>query len=572
MMTLSPVRGRTSTPVTYRAEIEREIAALEQAILLYANRTGSLNTRWLALSMLEGDSSLIEQVWPVAGQAAALVALAHEGAQRILEETGEDVDTLIADQRYRFIAEVVNDTVARPLSADYTVSDKIDQIVTNTWLGIPIFLAMMWVVFQMTANISSIYVDWIDATIAGPVSRWVSFLLGALGLENTWFESLVLDGVIAGAGGVLVFVPVLGFLYFFIAVLEDSGYVARAAFVMDRFMRVLGLHGKSFIPLLVGFGCSVPGIYATRTLDDHRDRVLTALLVPFMSCAARLPVYVLIGTAFFGSNSGNLVFAMYLLGIGVAVVTGLLLRRVLFEHAGNDHFVMEMPAFRRPSLKTVGRQVWERTAGFVSGVGTVIVVAAVIVWFLLNVPYHNGAPPALEASLFGKGSQAIAPVFAPAGFGTWEASGSLVTGMIAKEVVISSLSQVYGVEQDSAPAEEQDTTFGEDLREIVRSFGTATTDTARATVSLLPGVELTEEAGDSENTDLQAALRREFSALQAVAFSVFILLYTPCVATLGAMRQEIGGRWMWFSVIYMLVVAWIGAVLTYQVGGLLGLG
>ena len=503
---------------------------------------------------------------------AALLDAAARLAAELEAALGEPPDTLIADCRYRFVADVVRGAVERPREATVTRSDQIDRVVTHPVWGVPVFLVMMWFVFQMTANVSSIYLDWVDGAINGPVARWTAWLIGAVGLGGSWVESLAVDGVIAGVGGVLVFVPVLMFLYFFIALLEDSGYMARAAFVMDRFMRVLGLHGKSFIPLLVGFGCSVPGIYATRTLEDPRDRILTGLLVPFMSCAARLPVYVLIGTAFFGAQSGNLVFAMYLLGVLVAVLSGLLLRGTLFRKVDQAPFMMELPPFRRPSLRTIGRQVRERTAGFVSGIWTTIMAASVVVWLLLNVPLQDGEPPALDESLFSEVSRRVAPVFAPAGFDTWEATGALVTGMLAKEVVISTMSQVYGV----AGAEDEDapqTTFLEDVEGIARGFGEATLDTVRATISLVPGVNLMpDDGGEEDDTALQAALRGQFSALEAVAFSVFVLLYTPCVATIGAIRHEFGTRWMLVSAGYMLVVAWLGAVLTTQVGMALGLG
>jgi ferrous iron transport protein B len=572
MMTLTPASiNQTPALIHYGTFLETEIAALQQVIEANEILRTTYNSRWLALTLLEGDSDLEDKISRIVG-GDAVRAQVRGAAARIASQFDDDADILIADRRYRFIANLVQEAITRPVDADYTLSDRIDWVATHPWLGVPIFLALMWFVFQMTANVSGIYLDWIDGVINGPIARWAEALLGEVGLGNTWVESLVVDGIIAGAGGVLTFVPVLAFLYFFIALLEDSGYMARAAFVMDRFMQVLGLHGKSFIPLVVGFGCSVPGIYATRTLEDRRDRILTGLLVPFMSCAARLPVYVLIGTAFFGANSGNLVFVMYLVGIGVAVLSGILLRRVLFKREGRLPFVMEMPPFRPPSLKTVGSQVWTRTMGFVTSVWTVIVGASLLVWVLLNVPYHEGKPPVLQDSLFGKLSHGLAPVFEPAGFGTWEASGSLVTGMVAKEVIISTMSQVYEVGEPEIAAEESPS-FVEDVRAIISGFGEATWSTVKATASLIPGVNLIADDGSQEDTTaLQSALRGQWTSLQAVAFAVFVLLYTPCMATVGAIRQEFGSRWMWFSVFYMLGIAWIAAVLTYQVGVILGLG
>ncbi|NLX09261.1 MAG: ferrous iron transport protein B [Chloroflexi bacterium] len=560
--------------VDYGPELEPHLAALTDLIIAQPALRAAYPPRWLAINLLEGDPDLQAQIARLPGGAEVLAEAARITSQ-VQGTTGEDADTLIADRRYRFIADLVSEAVTRPASASDTTSDRIDRVATHPWLGVPIFLALMWFVFQMTANVSGIYLDWIDGVINGPAARWIVALLGVARLGGGWLESLLIDGVIAGAGGVLAFVPVLMFLYFFIALLEDTGYMARAAFVMDRLMQLLGLHGKSFIPLLVGFGCSVPGIYATRTLEDRRDRILTGLLVPFMSCAARLPVYVLIGAAFFGANSGTLVFAMYLLGVLVAVLSGFVFRRTIFKRSEQLPFVMELPPFRRPSLSTIGRQVWDRTMGFVRSVWTVIVAASVIVWLLLNIPYRDGQPPALSDSLFGGVSRAIAPVFEPAGFGNWQASGSLVTGLVAKEVVISTMGQVYGVEApDTEDAPAASHTFLGDLTEIASGFGQATLDTLKATASLLPGVNLMDdEAGTGDDqTALQAALHDHFTPRQAVAFSVFVLLYTPCMATVGAIRHEFGTRWMWFSMVYMLSVAWIAAVLTHQAGSLLGLG
>jgi ferrous iron transport protein B len=556
--------------VHYGPEIEAEIAALQQVIEGDEKLRTTYNPRWLALTLLEGDTTLEARI-AESSCAPTIRAMVAQAGERIAHTSGDDLDTLIADHRYRFIADLVHEAVHRPASANFTRSDQVDRVVTHPILGVPIFLVLMWFVFQMTANVSSIYVDWIDSVISGPFSRWITALLDWVGLGGTWLESLLVNGVIAGAGGVLAFVPVLMFLYFSIALLEDSGYMARAAFVMDRFMQLLGLHGKSFIPLLVGFGCSVPGIYATRTLEDRRDRILTGLLVPFMSCAARLPVYVLIGTAFFGSSSGNLVFAMYLIGVLIAVLSGLLFRRTIFRRTEELPFIMELPAFRCPSFKTIERQTRQRTWGFVRSVWTVIVMASVAVWVLLNIPYRDGKPPELQDSLFSDLSRTLSPAFKPAGFGNWEATGSLVTGLVAKEVVVSTMSQIYTAQAGQTEVQAADTpAFLDDIQNILTGFGTAALDTVKATISMLPGVSLMPEESTADNTALQAELRQHFTPLQAVAFSVFVLLYTPCMATVGAMRHEFGMKWMWFGMVYMLGIAWLVAGITYQMGLLLG--
>ncbi len=495
---------------------------------------------------------------------------------------GDDPDVAIADRRYGAINTLIGEVTQRPeADAEHpTLSDQIDSIVTHPLLGLPIFAAAMWVLFQMTASVSSPAIDWIDSLMSGPFTHWVDALLGALGLGGTWLRALLVDGVVAGVGGVLVFVPVLFTMYFFIAVLEDSGYMARAAFLMDRFMHLIGLHGKSFIPMLLGFGCSVPGVYATRTLEDPRDRILTGLLVPFMSCGARLPVYVIVGAAFFGARAGTLVFAMYMTGVVVAIAVGLLLKNTLFRAKDDIPFVIELPPYRLPSLKGVMRLSWERTKEFVARASTVILAASVAVWLLLALPVD--APPGTpfaavdaEHSALAALSRWMSPVFRPAGFGSWRAASSLVTGFVAKEVIVSTLSVVYvGQSQPAAATPTAPApTFLSDVAGIGTSFVDAAWRTVRALAALIPGVNLP-AGGSAAPADpaLASALRGAFTPLAAVAFCVFVLLTAPCVTTISALRHEFGARWMAFSIVLMLAVAWVAAVAVYQGGLLLGLG
>ncbi|MCC6805457.1 MAG: ferrous iron transport protein B, partial [Anaerolineae bacterium] len=419
------------------APLEAEIDRLQASIEADPALMKQYPARWLSVKLLENDPDLIGHLERAGRQ--ALIATAQDIIDRVTAAVGDDPETLITDKRYELISRVVGSAVTRPKHTIETASDRADRVITHRIWGVPIFLFLMWVVFQFTANVSAPYVDWIDGVIAGPVTHWVTALINAAGLSGSWVESLLVDGVIVGVGGVLVFVPVLLFLYFAIAVLEDSGYMARAAFVMDRVMRVIGLHGKSFLPLLIGFGCTVPAIYATRTLENEHDRKTTAFLATFMSCGARLPVYVIFGTAFFGAQAGNLIFALYLLGIGVALVTGLVMKRTIYRNSPPQPFVMELPPYRMPNPRNMWRQMWDRTRGFVRKAGTIILACSVGVWLLLAIPRSanlsefNAVDP--EHSLFGAVSSAVAPVFAPAGFDTWEATGALVTGFVAKEVV-----------------------------------------------------------------------------------------------------------------------------------------
>lgn len=555
--------------VDYGREVEEEIAQLQGIIDKAPSLTARYPSRWLAIKLLEQDEDVQAKV-EATQSGREILAQADSSIAHLQKVYGEDeVDVVIADRRYGFINGLVREGVRRPQEARLTLSDKIDKIVTNRILGIPIFLAAMWFVFQMTANVSAFYLDWVDGVIGGPITRWVVALLNVTGVGGTWFESLVVDGIIAGVGGVLVFVPVLLFLYFFLALLEDSGYMARAAFVMDRLMHALGLHGKSFLPMLVGFGCTVPAIYATRTLENKEDRILTGLLVPMMSCGARLPVYAVFAAAFFPNNTARFIFAMYLIGIVFAILSGIVLKKTLFRDRPPAPFVMELPPYRLPTLRSVWIHMWERSAVFLRKAATIIMAVSVILWFLMSIPWGVEAP---RDSLFGKASAMIAPALAPAGFDSWEAAGSLVTGFVAKEVVVGTMSQIYvGGAEEEAPAKA--TTFGQDVGEIVVTFWEATVDTVKGTVSLIPGVDLMgEEAPAEEDTALIEALQANFTPLQAVAFNVFVLLYIPCMVAVAAQRHEFGTKWMAFSAVYQTMLGWIVATLIYQGGRLLGLG
>jgi ferrous iron transport protein B len=435
--------------VTYSQDIEDEIAQLERVIRNVPLLAAQYYPRWLAVQLLEGDASLLAKIHQVDGSVTVMQAL-YASLARLEGLYGDDVDVALADHRYGFVNGLVRSVVTRPIEERMNVSDQIDKVVTNRILGIPIFLGLMWLVFKFTADVSAPLLDWIDGVISGPLTQWGIALLGVVGLGGTWVEALFVDGIIAGVGGVLVFVPVLMALYLVLALLEDSGYMARAAFVMDRLMNLLGLHGKSFLPMIVGFGCTVPAFYATRTLENEKDRILTGLLVPFMSCGARLPVYVLFATIFFSANAGVAIFSMYLLGIATAIVVGILLKNTLFKTAEQAPFVMELPPYRLPTLKGVWSHMWERTAAFVRKAWTIILVVSIAIWLLLAIPVQGPgtfAETAVNDSLFAGVARVIAPVFAPLGFGTWEASGSLLTGFVAKEVVIASIAQVYSVEE-----------------------------------------------------------------------------------------------------------------------------
>lgn len=567
------------TCVRYGREIEAEISRLAAAIEAAPAVAAAYPPRWLAIQLLEGDETLLAEV-RAADRGPEVLAVWEESLARLRAHVGPDVDVAIAEARYNFIHGLVGSVMTRTRGERLTVSDRIDRIVTHRLLGIPIFLGLMWALFKLTTDVSAPYLDWVAAVIGGPLTRWTGALLDLSGLGHTWLKSLAVDGIIAGVGGVLVFVPVLMSLYLGLALLEDSGYMARAAFVMDRLMNRLGLHGKSFLPMIVGFGCNVPAIYATRTLENEKDRLLTGLLVPFMSCGARLPVYILFAAVFFPNHSGLVVFSMYLIGITTAVVLGLLFKRTLFKDQEPMPLVMELPPYRLPTLRGIWFHVWERTSSFIHNASTIILAASILLWILLSIPVRGGsafADTPVRDSAFATVSQAIAPALAPAGFDSWEASGALMTGLVAKEVVISTLAQVYNVAEE-AEAQTEPPTFVRDVGQIAAGFAGATLDTLKS-IPLIVGIDLFAEEEAGTSTVLMGALRTGFEAssgghgaLASLAFMVFVLLYTPCMATIAAERQILGARWMWFSVAGQLSLAWLAATIVFQTGLLLRLG
>lgn len=584
-----PHTGHIQT--NFSGTLKEELEHLKTVIEGLDPLQGMFRASWLATKLLENDQDVIKKVSALGED--DLLDQARRSRERIENDTGEDPEILIADQRYQFVDQVIASAVERPKETIITRSEKVDEIVTHKIWGLPIFLLLMWFVFQFTSNVSAPFLDWVDVFINDFIYKWVGQALELGGVGESWIGSLITDGVIAGVGGVLVFIPVLLFLYLALGVLEDSGYMARAAFVMDRVMRWMGLHGKSFLPMIIGFGCTVPAVYATRTLNNDKDRKLTAFLATFMSCGARLPVYVVFGAAFFGASSGTLVFAMYLLGIIVALITGYVMKNTVYKSQPPAPFVMELPPYRIPRPRDVWNQMWERTHGFLVKSGTVILGVSVFLWLLMAVPAHQDTGLFNEVepgdSLFGRISGLIAPAFDPAGFGSWQTTGSLMTGLLAKEVIISTMSQIYAVE--SHPPAAVETSLGQDFLSVSRDFGRAAYLTLQEavnilprTINLIPFVDigefsfLTQGGQQAGSTRLEASLLREFAdtagsyaagPIAAVAFNVFVLLYIPCVSAVSAMRQEFGPRWMWAQIFYTLLIAWTAAVVVFQVGKLI---
>jgi len=562
--------------IDYGTEVEAAIARLESVIQGSPEIAEHFDARWLAVSLIDEDPGLAEQIGQLSGSGPVLRAR-DELLTGLRSTMGTSADTAIAGARYQMANDIVVAVTDTTQVRERTRTDRIDAVVTNRFLGIPIFFAAMWVVFKITTDVAGAFLNWVDGAVSGPISHLARSLMDAVGLGSTWIESLVVDGIIAGVGAVLVFVPVLLSLYIALAFLEDSGYMARAAFVMDRSMRAVGLQGKSFLPMMVGFGCSVPAVYATRTLENERDRVLTTLLVPFMSCAARLPVYVIMASVFFPRYAGLAVFGMYLLGIAVAMVIGFVLRRSLLPETNPMPGIMEMPPYRLPTFRSIWFHTWTRTRAFLRGAGSIIFATMIVVWLLMAIPVGGSggfADTDVDDSAFAATAGFVAPVLEPAGFGSWEATGALLSGFVAKEVVIGTMAQVYGVEEVD---EVEDPSTLTSVGLVFTGLGTAAVDAVKAVPGIV-GIDLTDAEDNEASSSLSASIRTGFEessgghgALAAVAFMVFILLYTPCMATVAAIRHEIGTRWMWFSVVVQTALAWVMAVAVFQGGRLFGL-
>ncbi len=508
--------------------------------------------RWTAIKLLEEDTEVLKEFPSLEPKLKGILREFED----IFGASGEDV---IPEERYGFISGIVKQTLRKSLREKKTLTDILDSIFLNRVLGIPIFLFILYLVFKFTFDGSGPFIDWTDGFINDFLAKWIG---AAISSTPEWFQSLIVDGIIGGVGTVLTFVPLMIFLYFFLAILEESGYMARAAFVMDRAMRSIGLHGKSFVPMIIGFGCNVPAIYATRTLENERDRKLTALLIPFMSCGARLPIYVLFTSIFFKKYQAEIVLSMYILGILVAIAVGLILKKTAFKGTPPP-FVMELPPYRFPTFKLLWTSIWARTGAFLKKAGTVIVAAMILLWAFINIPY--GEKP--EKTILGRTATVISPIFKPCGFSDWRPVAALIPGTIAKEAVVGALGTLYGVGGEEGGGEEK-TGFFEDLKEQIKGFFDACVDSFKGMFgSLKTGVfEIEEE----EETPLQKAIKSSFTPLSAFSYMVFCLLWIPCVVTLGAIYQEFGKRMLLASIGLTTITPYIVSTIVYQVGKLLG--
>jgi len=482
----------------YGHEVNKEIANLEAAITP-SSLSQRFPARWLAIKLLEDDEEIIKQFKELKPYGEEVLEAKDSSLARLARVHRNAAGIVIADARYSFISGLMKDIMEKPPSRSMTISDKIDRVVLNNWLGIPIFAAILFGLFQLTFSVSSPLINWIN----GGFSRLSEV---ASGITPDWLGSLVANGIIGGVGTVVSFVPIIFLLYLGLSILEYSGYLTRAAFVMDRLMHHIGLHGRSVVPLVLGFGCSVPAIMAARTIENPKDRLVTIMVTPLISCGARLPIYVLLAGAFFTAYQGLVIFSMYLISVLLVILFAWLFRKKLVRGEGG-HFVMEIPPYRMPTISGVLIYTWLHVQAFLKRAGTIIFLAVILFWLL---DYTGAMEPI---------GRAIAPIFSPAGFGQWQAAAALVFGILAKEVVIGAFGTMFAIGEGA---------LGETI-----------------------------------------AAQLGWTPLVAFAFMAMCLIYIPCAATIITIKRETNSwKWTGFVVGYTLLLAWTVAVLIYQIGSL----
>ena len=535
--------------INHGQELETSIDRLQHLIWKNEDIRARYSTRWLAIKYLENDSDVEKTVEALPNHDEIIAARFEENKRIEGLLGGTNAEAAIVDAKYAFVQGALKETYTpAEVRKRHTVTDKIDAVVTNKWLAFPIFILLLYVIFEATFRLGDYPMQWIEWL----VEKFGAFI--ATTMPEGMFKDLIVDGIIGGVGSVLVFLPNILILYLFISLLEDSGYMARAAFIMDKLMHRIGLHGKSFIPMIMGFGCNVPAIMATRTIENRKSRLITMLIIPMMSCAGRLPVYILVAGAFFPRNGSLVLLGLYALGIIMAIISARIMSRFIKDD--NLPFVMELPPYRVPTSKSVFRHTWEKGKQYLHKMAGIILVASIIIWFLGYFPHHDRySNPAeqQENSYIGKIGKAIEPVLEPLGF-DWKMGVGIISGVAAKELVVSTMGVLYSGEYDRFP------TTGE-------STGPVDADTTASEV-YVPEVPAGETA--TGDTMLQNALARTTTPAAALAFMVFVLLYFPCIATFVAIKNESGGwKWAIISAVYTIALAWIVAFIVYRVAMLL---
>ncbi len=512
--------------INYGDEINSALARIKTKIKQVPELYIKYHTQYLAIKLLEKDKhtfSLVNQY----DKSGKIINTVKQEIEKIESYNGQSSDSAITAARYSFIEGSLLETLvskSRKSNKGYAA----DKILTNKWLAIPIFIIILGLIFQVTFSLGNYPMEWIESGI-----DWLGGFVSSV-MSDGILRDMIVDGIIGGVGGVLVFLPNIMLLFLFISLLEDSGYMARAAFITDKLMHKIGLHGKSFIPMLMGFGCNVPAVLATRTLESRKDRLITMLIIPFMSCSARIPIYILLISAFFTAYQGLVLLSIYLIGILIAIISALLFNKILFK--GKDApFVMELPPYRRPTLRNTARHTWAKSKEYLHKMGGVILVASIIVWALGYFPRgENGEKADIEHSYIATVGHTIEPVIEPLGF-DWRIGVSLISGIGAKELVVSTMSVLYHSEQ------------------------TGDNDDISALSAKIRELEVTSPGGE---------VRKAYTPLTAYSLMLFILIYFPCIAVVAAIKKEAGWRWAFFSVFYTTTLAWVVAFAVQIIGSL----
>ncbi|MGN0032380.1 MAG: ferrous iron transport protein B [Candidatus Limimorpha sp.] len=513
--------GVKHTHVPYGQDLEKSISRIEDSI--GGARLNVYDSRYLSVRLLED----MENARHLIGDGAdEVVAVAENEAKTLLREFNVAPAKLISDARKGFVHGALTETlVHNDDNSDHTFIQKLDALLTNKWLGLPLLLGVLFVVFQATFVLGAYPQDWIDKGI-NIVAEWLR-----LTLPEGILSSMLVDGVVMGVGAVLAFLPNIIILFFFLSMLEDSGYMSRAAFVMDKIMHVIGLHGRSFIPMLIGFGCNVPAIMSAKSIDNKKDRILTMLMIPFMSCSARLPVYMLFVSAFFSNYKALVMMSIYIIGIVFSIVFAFVMKRTRYFRQEENDYVSELPPFRKPTWRNTGAHIWERTSDYLKKISTVILASSVIIWALEFFPADaTNRGEYKEKSYLAMVGRAMEPVMRPIGF-DWKMNVCILTGLPAKEAIVSTMGILYHVDEEKGFA------------------------------------SLVKAMREDVYTDGPRAGQYVFTPAVSWAFMVFVLLYFPCIATISTLRREAGRKWAVFTVINSLVLAWISAFAIFQIFG-----
>jgi ferrous iron transport protein B len=556
----------SKTRVFYDSVVEDAILKILDETAPFAEKH-EVDSRWLAIKLLEADELAIQLT------NNKLNELVSNESARIEKHVGDEIDIIIADGRYGFIHGLSRDVVHRHDQIRKTVSDNIDKVVLNRFLGIPIFFGVMYLMFMLTINVGAPFIDFFDIFMGTIFVDGLGNLLSSLNLPN-WLVTFFSAGIGGGIQTVATFIPPIFFMFLSLSILEDSGYMSRAAFVMDRFMRFIGLPGKAFIPMLVGFGCNVPAIMATRTLENNRDRILTILINPFMSCGARLPVYILFASVFFPRNGGLIVFTIYSTGIILAIISGLIFKKTILR-GETSTFVMELPPYHIPTINGIMLHTWQRLKTFLLRAGKVIIIVVIVLSFLNSIGTDGSfGNEDSENSILSSIGKSITPIFKPMGISSnnWPATVGLFTGIFAKEAVVGTLDALYSQLDETKEAEEEFDFWGgivESFKAIPEGFK-GFEETAADPMGVSVDTDLTDHEAAAEELEVDSQTFSEMSSRfegknNAFAYLLFILIYVPCVAAIAVIYRETNLKWAIFSSLYLTFLAWLISTLFYQV-------